>query len=68
MALPSSVGKGFFMATVQHQAGAVAEVDEDLVDTLLATGEWAVVGADKAPVRRVRKAAAPKADEASDEE
>jgi hypothetical protein len=46
------------MAKLRHQGGAAAEVEDSLVETLLATGEWEVEGAEKpAPVRRVRKAA-----------
>lgn len=52
------------MAKVRHQGGAAAEVDDALVETLLATGEWAVEGeAPKPPVKRTRKAA-PKVEEA----
>lgn len=56
------------MAQVRHQGGAVAECEDALVETLLATGEWEVVGAEKpAPVKRTRKAA-PKPEEAATEE
>ena len=58
------------MAKVRHQGGAAAECDDALVETLLATGEWEVVElpAKAAPVRRARKAAAPKPEEAPTEE
>lgn len=51
------------MAQVRHQGGAVAEVDDSLVEVLVATGEWDVVGVEKPATRRPRKAA-PKAEEA----
>ena len=55
------------MAKVRHQGGAAAEVDDSLVEALLATGEWEVDGGAKpAPVKRVRRAA-PKVEEAASE-
>lgn len=55
------------MAHVRHQGGVVAECDDTLVEKLLATGEWEVVGSEKPAVKRTRKAA-PKPEEAATEE
>jgi hypothetical protein len=62
--LPPLTVERIQMPHVKHQGGAVAEVDDSLVETLVATGEWELAGVEKpAPVKRVRKAA-PKVEEA----